>query len=213
MALRPANLTAVESATVALSALTAFQALFEEAGWTFEAGSASGKSVVVTAASGAVGQWLVQLAKLVGAKVIATTGPDNIEYIATLGADVVINYRASSLKEWFSGPSQLADVVIDCRGGKALEDAWYAVKDGGLLLSIAGQPGQEKPKDVAKDAKSYWWVMHPDGRNLAKITTLIEEGKTRHSLDSVYRIEDFEAAFQRTDSGHAKGKVVIDVSL
>jgi NADPH:quinone reductase-like Zn-dependent oxidoreductase len=167
--------------------------------------------VLVTAASGGVGLWVVQLAKLAGCEVVGTCGPDNIEFVKSCGAVEVVNYRTTSLKSWVEeDESRMFDVVIDCVGRSSLEEAWWAVKDNGTLISIYQPPEQLKPKELEKKGvRNLFFIMTPNGEQLKKITGLWEEGKVRPAVDSVFKFENFEKAFERVASGHAKGKVVI----
>ena len=213
LALRPQRLSWTESAAVPLSAQTAWQALFVHAGLGGTGtGQAAGKRILVTAASGGVGVWVVQLARLAGAEVIGTCGPDNAEMVRNLGASLVINYRETSLREWAQDPQNQVDIVIDCSGRQSLEDAWWLVKEGGLLIGIVQPPEQARPEGCrAKDVKSLFFIMEPNGEHLAQVTTLIDEGKCGPIVDSVWRFEQYNEAFARADSGWARGKVIIDM--
>ena len=219
LALKPKNLSWTEAASVSLSALTAWQALFVQAGLAAEVGGAassnrnSGKRVLITAAAGGVGVWVVQLARLAGLEVIGTCGPDNMAFVRELGAMEVINYRTTKLTDWASEEAgRKVDVVIDCVGGQTLEDCWACVRDGGVLISIFQPPDEKKPAGLIKDVKSLFFIMEPNGEQLSKITALLEMGKCRPVLDSVWRLKDFEKAYARVDGGHAKGKVVLRIS-
>ncbi|KAL3469284.1 hypothetical protein BJX99DRAFT_78364, partial [Aspergillus californicus] len=216
LALKPKALSWVESTAIPLSAQTAWQALFIHCGLgDLEGGMWKGKRVLVTAASGGVGMWVVQLAKLAGASVVGTCGPDNLELVAGLGADEVLDYRKSSLREWAgSDPHVKVDVVIDCIGKKSLEDAWWAVKDGGIVLSIFQPPKMVLPEGCeVKDVKDIFFVMAPNRSHLEAITKLVDEGKCRGHVDSVWPLEQFQEAFKRLDGGHARGKIILDLSL
>ncbi|KAL4923543.1 NADP-dependent oxidoreductase [Aspergillus undulatus] len=213
----PRGLSWAECAAIPLSAMTAWQALFVHAGiGGLECGRWKGKRVLVTGAAGGVGAWVVQLAKLAGASVIGTCGAHNLEFVRGLGADEVLDYRTMDIKAWASAGHCEAkvDVVIDCIGQKALSDAWWAVKDGGAVLSIFQPPGQVRPEGCeVNDVADTFFIMEPNGKHLEAITRLIEEGKCRGFVDSVWPLERFREAFGRVDTGHARGKVVIDFSL
>jgi NADPH:quinone reductase-like Zn-dependent oxidoreductase len=99
MAKRPQCLSWAEGATVPMSAETAWQALFVHAGLEARKGSADGKRVFVTAASGGAGVWMVQLAKWAGAEVIGTCSPANVEMVRWLGADAVLDYTKNDIKK------------------------------------------------------------------------------------------------------------------
>ena len=213
LARRPQRLSWMESAAVPMSSQTAWQALFVQAGLgAIGTGLAKGKRVLVTAASGGVGAWTVQLAKLAGADVVGTCGPDNIELVRSLGADEVINYRAMDMRQWSQDEAKKGDIVIDCVGKKSSGDAWWTVRPGGAFISIFQPPDQMKPPGCERsDVRSFFFIMKPNREQLEQITRLVDEGKCHPVVDSVWPFEHFEDAYKRADSGRAKGKVVLDV--
>lgn len=215
LGLRPKNLEWDESAAVALSALTAWQALFDKGGLKAEKGAAKGKRVLVTAASGGAGSWIVQLARWAGAEVVGTCGPDNTSFVKSLGADVAINYRQVSLKDWVSEDAgRKFDLIVDCVGRKTLEEAWWTVKTGGTVVSIYEPPEEKKPKELeVEGVKNIYFIVEANGSQLKKITELVEAGVCKPVVDSVWPFEKFEEAFARLDGGHARGKVVIDFQV
>ncbi|KAL4868429.1 hypothetical protein BDV12DRAFT_169703 [Aspergillus spectabilis] len=215
MALRPKDLPVVEATSIPLSAQTAWQILFVHAGvGDLESGNWKGKRVLITAASGGVGMWVVQLAKIAGATVVGTCGPDNIEFVKSLGADEVLNYRSTDIKSWSETPETKVDIVLDCIGRKSLSDAWWTVKEGGTVLSIFQPPNTARPEELAvKGVKDVFFIMEPRREHLQQITKLVEDGKARGYVDSVWPLEQFAEAFKRVEGGHARGKVIIDLSL
>jgi NADPH:quinone reductase and related Zn-dependent oxidoreductases len=225
LAHKPKSLSWVQAAAIPVSAQTAWQVLFVHALGTqgsqgevdLEATRAvwAGKRVLVTAASGSVGIWLVQLATLLGAEVVATCGSRNVELVKSLGAKEVLDYRVADLKEWATQlPSNKVDVVVDCVGGKALGDAWWTVKDGGVVLSIYQPPLQVRPDGFeGEDVKDLFFIMEPIRRQLEEISKLVEKGLCRGLVDSVWPLEQYEEVFKRLDGGHAKGKIIFDLSL
>jgi NADPH:quinone reductase-like Zn-dependent oxidoreductase len=104
------------------------------------------------------------------------------------------------------------DIVFDCIGKKPLGDAWWCVKEGGALISIYQPPEQQKPKELEiNNVTNFFFIMVPDGASLSKISKLVEEGKCKPALDSVFPLERFEEAFKRLESGHSRGKIVLDL--
>lgn len=210
----PPNLSWVEAAAVPLSAETAWQALFEHAGvGGFNSPAWKGKRVLVTAASGSVGTWIVQIANLIGAEVIGTCGPDNVDHVRALGAKEVLNYRAVDLAKWGQDAENKVDLVIDCIGGKSLEDAWSCLRDNAVIMSIYEPPKDKRPAVVASGVRDLFWIMEPSGADLMEISKLIDAGKCRPVVDSVWPLEQFRSAYERLDSGHARGKVVFDLLM
>ncbi|KAI4249223.1 MAG: hypothetical protein L6R40_000681 [Gallowayella cf. fulva] len=214
MALIPQTTSWVEAASVPMSAVTAWQALFEHAGLhALDSPDSKGKRVLVTAAAGGCGVWLVQLASIAGLAVIAQIGnKENDKLIRELGASETINYRTTSLKEW-AETNEPVDIVVDCKGATTLEEAWYCVKDQGSLISIVEPPEERRPKELkAKELKNEFFIMYPSGQQLGEISKLIEGGRCRAVVDSVWAFEEFEAAFAKLNGGHARGKIVIRVA-
>jgi NADPH:quinone reductase-like Zn-dependent oxidoreductase len=221
LALRPKGLRWAEAASVPLSALSAWQALSVHAGLAApdlnageDAVHAEEKRarVLVTAAAGGVGVWGVQLAHAAGAEVVGTCGTSNVEFVRGLGADEVVNYTKVGLKEWLNGhEGRKFDVVLDCVGGQTLSDAWTCVKEGGVIVSVAQPPESKRPESgVSAEVRQVWFIVEPNGSQLALVTSLIEAGRCNGVVDSVWAVVDWEKAFERLNGGHLQGKVVID---
>lgn len=216
LARRPRRIDWAQSTAIPLSAQTAWQALFVHSGIGGFANEEvwRGKRVLVTAAAGSVGIWLVQLARLAGATVVGTCGSeDSRGLLQSLGASETIDYHETSLRDWGRDPGNRVDLIVDCVGS-GLEEAWWALRDGGIIIGIVQPPGQFVPVGYdRKGARDVFFIMSPDGSQLEQITKLVEEGKCRSRVDSVWPLEQFAQAFERLDSRHARGKLIIDLSL
>lgn len=210
---KPKNLSWEEAASASLSALTAWQALFVH-GKLSPPGTSSnvGKRVLVTAASGGVGIWAVQLAHQAGIEVVATCGPSNLGYVASLGADTVLDYTSTNLVDWLveDDKRRRFDVVLDCVGGQTLSEAWKLAKQDGTIISVAEPPDPKRPGvGVAEGVKGVWFIVEANRSQLGSITELIESGKCRCQVDRVYGLDEWREAFERLEGGHARGKVVL----
>lgn len=220
LAFKPKNLTWAEAASVPLSAFTAYQALFTQGGlalgWKDPAGKAENarKRVLVDAGAGGVGVWIVQLAKAAGVKeIIASVGPENVDFVKSLGATTAINYRQQSLGAYIKNGGERVDLAIDMLGGKTLADCWTAVKEGGTLVSIREPPVGQKPTEgVEKDITHLFFIMEPYGWQLKDVADLLEKGEAKAIVDSIFKLEQFKEAFNRLDTGHPRGKVIITVT-
>ncbi|CAG8976804.1 hypothetical protein HYALB_00012510 [Hymenoscyphus albidus] len=209
MARRPKRMSWAESATVPMSVETAFQALFVHAGFQFREGEGmKGKRVFVTAAAGGVGTWVVRLARWAGAEVVGTCGSRNLESVRGLGVIEVLDYSKTDIQTWAQGEGKKVDLVIDCIGGKALEDSWWAVKDEGRIISIFQSPEDVKPKGLLMEIKNEFFVISSNGEQLKAVTELIDAGFGRTGMDSVFAFDQFQDAFARLASGKASGKVL-----
>jgi hypothetical protein len=106
--------------------------------------------LVVGTGSGGVGTIAIQLAKHLGATVATTTSTANVDWVKSLGADVVVGYRKD---DFVTGLSDY-DVVLDSLGGETLEKSLTVVKPGGLVIGIGGPPDP----DFAKDLGAPWFL-------------------------------------------------------
>ena len=138
----PNGVTFEQAASVPLGALTAWSVIAE-------ANLKPGQTVVVVGAAGGVGLFAVQFAKAKGAKVFGAASRGNLDFVRSLGAEPV-DYTAGPV----SAKIKDADVVVDTVGGDALNAAYGLVKKGGLLLTVAGMPSEDKAKELGITAKS-----------------------------------------------------------
>jgi len=223
LALKPKNLDMVEAASLPLVSLTAWQVLVETARLT------KGQKVLIQAGSGGVGTIAIQLAKHLGAFVATTTSTGNVAWVKALGADVVIDYKQQD----FAAALHDYDVVLNSLGNDELDKSLRILKPGGHLISISGPPtpafatarGLAWPlkqvmrllsRGIRKKAKQknveYTFVfMRADGAQLREISTLIESGEIRPVVDKVFPFKDTNEALAHSESGRAKGKVVVQM--
>ncbi|KAL5339035.1 putative zinc-binding oxidoreductase [Aspergillus crustosus] len=215
LAHRAKNLSWAESAATPLSAITAWQAFFTHADiGEFGSSAWKEKRILVTAAAGGVGVWIVQLGKLLGAEVIGTAGPKNTEFVKSLGASEVLDYHTVDFKAWGSEGKNKVDLIIDCIGGKSLEDAWWTLRDNGTIIGIYQPPATRKPEGLElPNVTDKFFIMTPSGKDLAEVTKLVEEGKIWPVVDSVWSLEQFEHGYARLEGGHARGKIIFDLTL
>ncbi|RVG76134.1 NADP-dependent oxidoreductase [Sinorhizobium meliloti] len=221
LALKPANLTMAEAASIPLVGLTAWQVLVERAQIK------PGQKVLIHAGSGGVGTSAIQLAKHLGATVATTASAANAALVRELGADIVINYRSQKFEEELSG----YDVVLNSLDAATLEKSLRVLKPGGKLISISGPPDpaferarglnvairlvlrmmsagiRRKAKRAGVDYS--FLFMHADGGQLGRIAKLIEDGTIRPVVDGVFPFEQLNEAFATIDTGRAKGKAVV----
>ncbi|ODA84142.1 hypothetical protein RJ55_02660 [Drechmeria coniospora] len=223
LAIRPKNLGWPETAATPISALTAYQSLFTQGtldplaleGDPAALASNAKLRVLITAGAGAVGSWAVQLARVAGAAaVVAVVGSKNEGFVRELGATETIDYTKQSIGDWVAADaaSRPVDLVFDCVGGSSLAQSWYAVKEGGKLVSVCSEPEKSRPSDVTKTVRSLWFVITPLGKHLAAITALLEAGKLKPSIDSVLDFAHFAEAWDKAELGRPRGKVIVKVS-
>ncbi|HLQ83657.1 MAG TPA: NADP-dependent oxidoreductase [Pseudogracilibacillus sp.] len=201
VALKPKNLSYQEAASVPLAGLTAWQCLVDFGQIK------SGDKVFVQAGSGGVGSFAIQIAKSFGAYVISTASGKNETFLKELGVDEFINYQTTNFEEVVSK----VDLVVDTMGGDILDKSYEIVKEGGRLVSIAGQPDADKAKEYGITAESLW--LNPNGAQLAELGQLMEEGKVKANIGHTYPLteEGLRKAHDLSATHHAKGKIVIEI--
>lgn len=196
---KPATLDFARAAATPLAALTAWQALFDTAGLQ------EGQTVLIHGGSGGVGTFAVQLAKIRGAKVMATASDRNQIYLKEIGADVAIDYAAHRFDEFVKD----ADVVLDTVGGETLARSFAVVKADGFLVSIVDDPAKYAPEGSKVHTASI--LVKPDGDELAKIGALLDEGRVQVELSEILPLLAVQTAQEHSATGHTRGKIVLRV--
>jgi NADPH:quinone reductase-like Zn-dependent oxidoreductase len=197
---KPATLDHVHAAAVPLAALTAWQMIFELAQLR------EGQRVLVHAAAGGVGGFAVQMAKQVGATVLGTAGEENESYVRELGADHVIDYRASR----FEDVARDMDLVLDLVGGETQHRSWSVLKRGGKLVTACDQPLAEHAHMAGAHALRV--SVRPDGGQLSKIGELIDAGRLRVHVSETFPLTEAARAHACIQTRHTRGKLVLRVS-
>jgi NADPH:quinone reductase-like Zn-dependent oxidoreductase len=224
LARKPTALSMAEAASVPLVALTAWQALVEQANLQ------RGQKVLVHAGSGGVGTYAIQLAKHLGATVATTTGTSNVDWVRGLGADVVIDYRTQD----FETIVEDYDVVLDSQSGDTLAKSLRVLKPGGIAIGIAGPPDPDFARQLGRrfpllpvmallsfktrraarrlGVRYSFLFMRASGAQLGEITKLIDEGALRPIVERAYAFADTPKALAHVEGGRTKGKVVITMT-
>jgi NADPH:quinone reductase-like Zn-dependent oxidoreductase len=200
LAPKPRTLDYVQAAAVPLTALTAWQAIFEHASLV------AGQTVLIHGAAGGVGVFAVQLAHWVGAHVIATASARNHDFLHELGANEVIDYTTTRFEEGVHD----VDLVFDTVGGDTLQRSWKVIKPGGVLVTIVSPPPSfENAK--AQGIRPFWFVVEPNRDELIQIGTLIDAGHLRPIIDTVFPLSQARQAYEQGARGHTRGKIVLRV--
>jgi NADPH:quinone reductase-like Zn-dependent oxidoreductase len=198
LARKPASVDHLSAAAVPLGALTAWQALHEHARL------APGQHVLVHGGAGGVGAYAVQLAAQHGARVTATASARDLAFVTGLGADEVLDYSGS-----FEDQVRDVDVVIDPVGGSATGRSWPVMRSGGILVDIAEEPDQDK--GGRDDVRSVFFVVKPDGGQLRELASLIDAGRLRPAVSTVFDLSALAEAFRAQRGSRPPGKVIINV--
>ena len=181
-----------------LSFLTAWQALFTHARAT------SDQSILILGAAGGVGVIAVQLARWLGmSRITGTCSARNSDTVRSLGANTVVDYSCEKIEDVF-------DVVLDCVGGEASDECWLNVKVGGVVVSVAA-PFSEERKTRFKGVRTVFFIVEPNGAQLAKAGDLIEKGELKPVVDRVFPLKEGTEAFAMLEKRHTRGKIVLKI--
>jgi NADPH:quinone reductase-like Zn-dependent oxidoreductase len=199
LARKPTSLTHVQAAAVPLSALTAWQALFDHAGLEAR------QRVLVHGGAGGVGSFAVQFARWRGAHVTATASARDRAFVEDLGATEVIDYRLTR----FEDVVRDADVVFDTVGGDTWTRSWGVLRPGGTLVSVAVP---RPPIESAPDrVRAVWFVVASSRSELDAISAVLDAGLVRPIVSEVIPLCRGAVAYTR-GYRDGPGKIVLDVA-
>ncbi|PFM64158.1 NADPH:quinone reductase [Bacillus cereus] len=223
IALKPKNLSFEEAASIPLVGLTSYQALHDIMHLQ------KGQKILIHAGSGGVGTFAIQLAKIMGATVATTASEAGANLVKSLGADKIINYKT----EQFEDILKNYDAVFDTLGGITLEKSFDIIKNGGNIVSVSGIPNARFGKEFGSgffktllfslaskkltalekkhNAQYSFLFMKPSGDQLRIIANYIESGKIKPVIDRVFPFEDAQKAMEYSESGRAKGKIIVKI--
>ncbi len=206
LVLKPSNLSFEEAAAVPMAAITALQGLRDTGQIQ------PGQKVLINGASGGVGTFAVQVAKLFGAEVTAVCSPRNLDQAHSLGADHIIDYT----KENFTRNGQQYDLIFAANGYHSLSAYKRALTPKGIYVMAGGSMAQ-----IFQAMLMGSWMSETGGRkmgaamakrdqkDLAFLKELLEAGKVVPVIDRCYPLSEAAEALRYLGAGHARGKVVI----
>jgi NADPH:quinone reductase-like Zn-dependent oxidoreductase len=197
LATKPANMTWGEAASVPLAANTALH-FIRDLGKV-----QAGQRILINGASGGIGTFAVQLAKVFGAEVTGVCSTANLDMVRSLGADRVIDYTG----EDFTQSGETYDVIFDVVGKLSFSRCERGLKEDGTYLVTVPTPGAMRNSDriTLGDAA-------PSVDNLLFLKELIEAGELRTVIDRRYPLDQIVEAFRYVERGHKRGQVVIIVN-
>ena len=214
VALKPANITFEQAASVNIAGITALQALRDKGKVQ------SGQKVLINGASGGVGTFAVQIAKSLGADVTGVCSTRNVDLVRSLGADRVIDYT----KEDFTKTGQRYDVILDNVGNQPLLRFRRALIPKGKYVMIGGggpndqgligplfRPIKAMLLSPFVSQEMGMFMADTNQKDLAVLADLMQSGKVKPVIDRTYKLSEVPAAIAYLEQGHARGKVVITV--
>ena len=209
LALKPANMTFEQAASVPMAAITALQALRDNG--KIE----PGQKVLINGASGGVGTFAVQIAKSFGAEVTGVCSTRNVDMVRSIGADHVFDYT----REDYTKSGQRYDLIIDNVGNHSLLANRRVLNPDGIFVIVGGSGGDwlgplMRPISalmlspfVGQEFGMLLAQMRQD--DLATLGDLMRSGKMTPVIDRRYALSEVPAAIQYSEEGHARGKIVI----
>ena len=211
LAMKPANMTLEQAASLPIAAISALQA-------TRDAGKIRpGMKVLVNGASGGVGTFAVQIAKSFGAEVTGVCSTRNVELVRSLGADHIVDYKREDYTE---GDLQY-DLIIDNVGNHSPSANRRAMTPDGILVMVGGPDGNwigplVRPLQAAVlspfvDQEFVLFLGAVNQADLEILAELGESGKIFPVIDRRYTLEDVPEAIRYSESGRARGKIIIEV--
>ncbi|XP_027909060.1 chloroplast envelope quinone oxidoreductase homolog [Vigna unguiculata] len=210
---RPPEVSAAEAAALPIAGLTARDALTKIAGVKLD-GTGEPKNVLVTAASGGVGHYAVQLAKLGNNHVTATCGARNIEFVKGLGADEVLDYRTPEGAALKSPSGRKYDAVINCTTGIPWSTFDANLTEKAVVVDLTPNPSSfvtaalKKVTFSKKRLVPFFVDVKREG--LDYLLQLLKDGKLKTVIDSRFPLSKAEDAWAKSIDGHATGKIIVE---
>lgn len=209
---KPENVTYEQAAAMPVAGLTALQMLRAARESHVSGAMQGGQQAAIQGASGGVGIFTVQLAKLSGAEVAAICSQRNQELVRSLGADHVIDYKV----EDFTRNVSCYDYIFGINGYHSIYDYQRALKPGGVYSCVGGGLTQMfqamllGPR-LSKDGKklSFFGIAKVKQEDLTELAGLLAAGKISSVIDRTYSLGEIAEAMNHVEKKHAQGKVVI----
>lgn len=200
LAPKPRSLDHVHAAALPLAGLTAWQGLIGRAGLR------DGQRVLIHGAGGGVGHLAVQIAKARGATVIATASTDKLEFVRSLGADEVIDYRNTD----FSTAVADVDVALDAIGGDHVAETVKVMKSGGVIVSLLNVSDAALSEAATRGIRIERISVRPDRDGLLELGRLADAGKLKVHVEKTFPLAEAGAAHALL-ARKPKGKVVLTI--
>ncbi len=208
----PPSLSFSEAAALPTSGLAALHALRDAAKLH------PGQELLIIGAAGGIGSYALQMASAMGAHVTGVCGPANLEYIRSLGAHQAIDYTTQD----FAHPPAQYDVILDNVENRPLADCRRALRSRGTLLLNSGTGATGMPFLVrlckplllapfARPQRLRRYLSNPNASDLATLSEMVWSGTLRPTISRRYPLAETADALAHIETGHAQGKVVIEI--
>jgi NADPH:quinone reductase-like Zn-dependent oxidoreductase len=203
LAARPRSVSPIAAATLPLAALTAWQALVDNAAME------PGDQVLVQGGAGGVGCYAVQLAAILGGTVTATGHAGQQDFVLGLGATAFLTSGPGGAAGYRTAAPSGFDVVLDTVGGAVLDTSYGVTRRGGRLVTLGAPPSAEKA--AALGVRAMFFVVTPDAAELARLAGLVDDGRLRPVVSQTFPLSEGRQAFESAARPHPPGKTVLVV--
>lgn len=210
---KPANISFEEAGGVAIAAITALQGLRDHGNLQ------SGQKVLINGASGGVGTFAVQIAKALGAEVTAVCSTGNVNLIRSLGADHVIDYSQQD----FTRNGQQYDLILDIAGSRSWRDYKRVLKPNAHFVLVGAPKGNPVIGPLAHiiplrlaswraSQKVVFFVAKFTCEDFMLLKAMFERGQLKTVVDRTYPLNKISEAMSYLGTGHAKGKIIVQIA-
>jgi len=199
LASKPKSVDFATTAALPLAGVSSYQALVEHIGLQ------RGQKILIHGGAGGIGSFAIQLAKHLGVYVATTATAEDTDYVKSLGADEVIDYKTQAFEEILHD----YDAVYDTVGGETFTKSYQVLKPGGKLVSMLEQPNEELSKRYSVEAISQFTRVTTE--RLTKLAELVDQGAIKVNIDKTFPLEQASQALDYVHQGKHHGKVVLKV--
>lgn len=196
---KPEKTTWEEAAALPLVGSSAIQALLDHIHLQ------SGQKILIHGGAGGIGHIAIQIAKALGGFVATTVSAKDIDFVKSLGADEVIDYKAQKFEEMLKD----YDAVYDTVGGPTTDASFRVLKKGGVLVSMLGQPNETLAKE--HEVTAIGQGTHTNAEHLQQLAKFVDDGKVKIHIDKTFPLSEVKEAFTYQETNHPQGKVIIKI--
>ena len=202
LSIKPANISAEEACGASLAALTAWQALVQQACIK------SDQTVLIHAAAGGVGHFAVQIAKYFGTNVYGTSSEKNLDFIESLGVNNTVDYQRYPIENL---PATM-DIIIDPLGGSITSKSIRLLNKGGILVSlVAGVSDENKKLADELSVRVINYRVSSSGKDMDQMASLLKDQILKTHISGIYSLNEVQEAHRQIESGRTVGKIVVKI--
>jgi len=199
IAIKPQTVSHEQAASIPVAGLTAWQALFDRGRLK------RGQTALIAGAAGGVGHFAVQFARRAETWVVGTGSSHNCDFVLGLGADEYVDYAQQDVVE----AARDVDCVFDTVGGAITSSLVPTLREGGVLVTIAGAPPEEAAR--LRGARAELMMMHDDAEQLVRVADLVASGEVHVEISAELPLAEVGRAHEMSESGHTRGKIVLSL--